>query len=186
MLVFLSCDKTNNFFLKAAEEAKGFIDEKIRPYIELFNPPNAGTASTGSVVGNVARILFSELILMDITPKVENDDKLVYNPGVMIEFGMVFSLELKNSSSVGSVEPILINKPNYHVFSRNNISRSKLTPIFNTTDIFPYSTDDDGKKELVDQMFKLMIDAVGKKLDSQPSAANIQNSFSYVYFEKRV
>ena len=178
MLVFLSCARNNDFFLNAAEEAKQLVEERIRPHIELFHPPSVGITGTNSVVGNVARILFADLTLIDITPERDHDGNFVYNAGVMIEFGMIFGQDLRFSASIGGGSYLSVEKPNFKVFSNNAISRRDLTPIFNNTDIHPYKPNEEGKKELIKLMFDSITDAIGKKIDRQPIIPNIQYPFS--------
>lgn len=178
MLVFLSCTRDDDFFLNSAEKAKKKAVEKVGPHIELFHPPSIGIEGTGSVIGNVSRIMFADLILMDITPYKDDKGQLTYNPGVMIEFGMTFGQDLRSSESLGKYSSLSLEKPNYNVFSNSAISRSNLTPIFNNTDIISYSTNEIGEKELIEVMLKSIMNAVGKKLDRSPVTTNNQyNAF---------
>ena len=172
MLVFLSCARDDDFFMKSAGKAQEKAIEKVGPHIELFHPPSIGVEGTGSVIGNVSRIMFADLILMDITPHKEDNGHLTYNPGVMIEFGMTFGQDLRYSDSLGKYSSVSLEKPNYKVFSNNIISRSELPPIFNNTDIIPYSADENGEKTLIEVMLKSIMKAVGKKLDRSPVTSN--------------
>ncbi len=169
MLVFVSCSNDNKFFLSATKSAIGRYETEHKFKIELFYPPNAGLQSTGSVMGNVGKILEADLILFDVTPKLCRTGDLVFNKGVMIEYGMVLAQKQFYFSQNSQYIPVFYNgqfirNPYYRVFSDKKIRRSTYAPILVQEDITNY-TKRNGKDLLIDRIFKEIEKVANFKLD---------------------
>ncbi len=151
MNIYLSCDSTNSFFIDAVKEAVTTFGKGLEPSaITLIYPPLRIGADSGNVKENVLMIRSSDIVIFDVTPKAtESEENTSYNPGVMIEFGIVLSQE---NPTIGQPWGGKLPKPSYRLFCSRGYSRTRLTPLLNEASVIPYDPDDSGKleKEIVD------------------------------------
>jgi hypothetical protein len=124
--------------------------------MELVYPPTGLGGDTGKILANVLRIRDADLVLIDITPTEHasasgNPPTIIrYNEGVLIEFGMVLSLDNppQGLPPWGGRVP----RPSYRVFCSNSFPRSNLTPIINAESVTEYGTDPASRALLVSQL----------------------------------
>lgn len=161
MLIYISCDSRNHFFINTVKSVVGEIQEKsIADSIELVFPPLKLGGDTGKIRSNVLRIRNADLVLFDVTPSVSKSRKILsYNPGVMIEYGIVMLLESQNPPWESHV-PL----PIYRVFCESNFDRGTLTPILNADSISKYNKHQRGKDSLKQNIRDLISERIGSRL----------------------
>lgn len=151
MIVYLSCDVQNDFFIKIILDSINEINKATDNVFELVYPPKKIGKDTGTVRDNILQIKQADIVVFDITPKIEKEIES-YNSGVMIEFGIV--LDLEDSAIPWGRIP----KPIFRIFCNSKFPRGKITPIINETSISSYKDDADGEKALKTEVLKLLKD----------------------------
>ena len=158
MIVYLSCDAQNDFFVKIVSELIDELNRSTDNVFELIYPSGNKGRDTGTVRGNVLQIQQAELVIFDMTPNTDNGES--YNAGVMIEYGIVLDLE---TPLIGYPWGGNSPKPSYKVFCNSKFKRSKMTPIVNESSILPYKDDGEGEKNLRIEIRKLLTDKLKEK-----------------------
>jgi len=133
MKIYLACDEHNTFFRDAVKQAVDESAPSIAPgSIDLiFNPLRWG-GDTGKPTTNTLRIMDSDIAIFDMTPDVTPAEptKLRFNPGVMIEYGIVLAMEYPRR---GNPWYGIVPKPLHRVFLSDEFNRTQLTPIIEAT-----------------------------------------------------
>jgi hypothetical protein len=174
--IYLSCDNKNDFFVEAVVLAVRRLRRRSSSTsIELIYPPRAIGGDTGKVLTNILRISAADVILFDVTPKKSRGHELrTYNPGVMIEYGIVLGLD--NPAAMGQGGPGTPwngrqPRPVYRVFCNRSFPRSSLSPIINQESVREYRRSPSGRLELIREIFEL----VHSKIEETSSfSTNIQ------------
>jgi len=158
LLVYLSCDNRNNYFVRATVLAiRRFKRRHPESDIDLVFPPRHFGGDTGKVLTNILRISSADVVLFDVTPLRSRGGRLVvYNAGVMIEYGIVIGLD--NPTGFGNTRPALPwhgrqPRPVYRVYCHQTFRRSELTPIVNQESVIEYRKSQRGRNELVHELF---------------------------------
>jgi hypothetical protein len=139
MLVYISCSSKNKKFVNVVKEAvEDFNKENKNANIESFFPPNSGASGDTHISGNIGKILDADLVVFDLTP--DNDDREdecgnCVNSGVLIEFGIIYSLSLMKVKMqmlpqyIYSSSAIPIDIPDLLIFLSDKCEKGKITPI---------------------------------------------------------
>lgn len=150
MNIYLSCDSSNEFFINVIEAATKSVGKNFEPTaITLVYPPRRIGPDKGSVKWNTLMIRDADLVIFEVTPRVNEMRKEVqYNPGVMIEFGIVLDQDSPTSGGTsGRSWEGRLPKPSYFVFCSNKFSRTRLTPLLNEVSVIAYDPADSDKLE---------------------------------------
>src|SRR2546427_6704127 len=165
MKIYLACDEHNTFFRDVVKQAVDESAASIAPgSIDLiFNPLRWG-GDTGRPTTNTLRIMDSDIAIFDVTPEATLSEivQLRFNPGVMIEYGIVLALE---NPRQGNPWYGKVPKPLHRVFLSDDYNRAQLTPIIEAT-ITKYSKTGQAHDGIIDRgMLLSMIktDINGKK-----------------------
>jgi hypothetical protein len=120
--VFVSSDCNDVFFvdrtLEAIHEKSEEIHNAIGIEIQPIYPPRQ-TATGMTVEDKINQIKDSDLVIMNITPRIISDEYVV-NSGVLVEYGIVVGL-----NAVG----------NLCILCNQEFERARLSPIFHGHDI---------------------------------------------------
>jgi hypothetical protein len=129
--VFVSSDCDDTFFvnnvLGAIHEKSEEIRTSIGIEIQSIYPPRQTTIGM-TVEDKVAQIKDSDLIIMNITPRITSTEYVV-NSGVLVEYGIVLGLSIDE---------------NLCILCNHDIVRARLSPIFHGHDIRQFIHTDEG------------------------------------------
>lgn len=168
LIIYLSCDSNNSYFIKTVIDAVDELKKRLSPdSVELIYPPKQIGGDTGKVLTNVLRIREADLVIFDVTPTVDDDGAAYYNPGVMIEFGIVLALEYPQK---GQPWEGRLPKPVYRVLCSSNYSRGNLTPLVNEASVISYNANN--SEDLAKEINSILEQRISQRMrfSYQPSA----------------
>src|SRR5207247_1341380 len=85
-------------------------------------------------------------------------EREIYNPGVMVEYGMVFA-------SDRLAWQIRIPQPIHKVYCHEGYKKTNLTPPLGIESVESYARTDEGRKSLVQSVTAFLTERVGFRLD---------------------
>lgn len=161
MKIYLSCDNKNEFFVKSVNLAVRRARRKFTgTLIDLIYPPRGIGGDTGKVLTNILRLFEADLTLIDASPRMIRGTRTwTYNPGVMIEYGIVLALDNPTAifgSSPGVPWQGRQPRPTYRVFCHRSCPRSSLTPIINQESVRDYKRGASGRDQLIREILRLI------------------------------
>ncbi len=160
MQVYLSSRDSDDFFVRATLKAVQNVNEDIgREILSVIFPPRGIGGDLGRIDLNVARLIQSDVILSNVSPESVNGHH-VYNPGVMIEYGMLFAADISTPPWGGRL-PL----PIHRVYCDSTVDRATLTPILNRESVQTVERSDEGYKGLVAALADLLMERVMEKID---------------------
>jgi|ECHnycMinimDraft_1075156.scaffolds.fasta_scaffold02124_3 hypothetical protein len=187
MFVYISCSSKNEGFVNVIKEAvEDFNKENQNVKIEYFFPPNAGASGGIRISDNIRKILDADLVVFDLTPDSDdNEDECgnCINSGVLIEFGIIYSLLLIKERTQLLLpytylsSGIQINTPDLLIFLSDKCKKSNFTPIL-SGDFSIISYNLSNKEFLKKQIKKKIIKRVNFKLSPNTPLPNSQSPFS--------
>ena len=158
MDIYLASPSVDDFFFKAANEAVEAL-KKIHgeDRFRLIHPPKQLPKDLGTVEANFAQLLNSDVVILNISPERVGEQD-IYNPGVLVEYGMVFA------SDRGAWES-RYPRPVHKVYCHDGFKRTNLTPPLGIESVEAYSRSDEGHKALVHSVTALLTERVNLRLD---------------------
>ncbi len=144
MDVYLSSPSTDEPFINAVLEAVDRV-KKLRgeDSVRLVYPPRKMPEDKRRVEWNFAQLLDCDVVIFNMSPEVVQGRDF-YNPGVVIEYGMVFALDRTNLPWQGNW-PVPIHK----VYCHKNFPKSNLTQPIPVESVEGYERTEEGYEKLV-------------------------------------
>ena len=159
MQVYLSSSSSDGFFIDAAVEAVRLANERFGPdAVSLVFPPRQIGGDLGRIDLNVKRLLESDVTIFNISPE-RIGDAWPYNPGVMIEYGMVFASDRTNPAWEGR-RPL----PIHRVYCDSAFDRRNLTPILNLESVQNFDRSEPGRATLVASLVELLTSRLRQRM----------------------
>ena len=121
MHIYLSSPSGDEFFFGAVKEAVEAV-QKVHGEnrFHLIYPSKKIPKDLGAVDLNFSQLLNAHVVILNISP-ITVDDREFYNPGVMVEYGMVFA------SDRGAWQS-RIPRPVHKVYCHEEYKKTNLTP----------------------------------------------------------
>ena len=179
MIVYLASDSRNTFFTgvvrAATDEYRPSMPNGTR--LDLIYPPERLGVDKGSVLANVLEIRGADVVLFDVTPITTPDSNESYNPGVMVEFGIVTALE-------NPLLPVLpwnnkFPKPVYRVFRDSRFQRRNASALLNHVEIIPYTADEPGRDPLRRTIIDILVKRVAQRVEYSYVAGQVSGITTY-------
>jgi hypothetical protein len=123
----------------------------------LIYPPKKMPKDLGRVDFNFAQLLGCDVVILNISPD-RTDGRDLYNPGVMVEYGMVFA-------SDRTVGPTRWPTPTHKVFCHDEFQRANLSPPLGLESVEAYARTPAGHESIVRSITDLLNDRVKFRLD---------------------
>jgi len=157
--VYLSSSSSDGFFIDAAVEAVRLANERFGPEAILFVfPPRQIGGDLGRIDLNVRRLLESDVTIFNISPE-QVGNAAIYNPGVMIEYGMVFASDRTNPLWEGRL-PV----PIHRVYCDSSFDKTNLTPILNLESVQSFDRSESGRGALVARLLELLTSRLRQRM----------------------